>query len=82
MGSHVLLVNGGRWTKKQSHPATRLLFCPGETYVALPGIPSEYPNIPISQYPIVSASLIRYACSICQRGTNGTGLRVRATLTM
>ena len=26
MGSHILLVHGGCWTKKQSHPATRLFF--------------------------------------------------------
>ena len=75
MGSHVLLVNGGRWTKKQSHPATRLLFLPCETGI---GRPPE----PIFQYPTGSTAVTWYPCRICQRETNGTGLRVRATPTM
>ena len=35
---------------------------------------------PVSQY--VGANVIRYPRCISQRETNGTGLRVRATLTM
>ena len=77
MASHVLLVNGGRWTKKHSHPATRLLFCPHETYAASANVPMS-----ISQYSTVNAGVIRFPCRICQRDKNGTGLRVRATLTM
>ena len=72
MASHVLLVNGGRWTNKQSHPATRLLFFRESGIARRPE--------PIFKYPTGSASVIRYAC--CQRETNGSGLRVRATLTM
>ena len=62
MASHVLLVNGGRWTKKISS-SDLPFFCPGEICAASPGVPGQYP-------------------STRQRETNGTGLRVSATLTM